>query len=829
MSDAFTESSTESQQPPPSPGGNGPPPAEDHKPTAPKDCESEVGHPRLIEIAGKIEANQANQVMVANEISMICMSGEGRARKFSLEHFEERLDGEGLQRAKRRLFYEREDVEPIVQRLEQRPLLVLAGENGVGKTSLAVAAVGLLRERGRAPVEEVLVCRRLESNIRVNFHTITQEEPKLCNRGLIFALAAGCSNADILRFFSSLTGDRLDVCLDRLRRSGAFLILTTDREAIPGEVERLRGLGVLYEVSTPSADTLCEGLRHLALHACREGEQDLAQRAESLIAGEGERIAAELQGMSWIATFVREYLPQILDGRLQVEDALRRLKDLSRWMLDDLPEDIETWCAVLSLTLCSAARRFGGVPWLQFETLRRDLLRLAQREMGRRRPRRSLTEVCRGRFVLQRARIEVEPGTLSDGDIVRFSAEMPRAEERLWEVLLGPGREVTATLVPLLRNLTQGEDIVLAQLAASALGRIGQIDPIYVILPRIEEWTRRRDGEKGGDRGALIRGTLLGYLYRGILGARERDLDFYADTAFQHLCAQFRSDSVEAVRTVLIALVPIATYDARRFGFAMSLLREAAAKWLTPQWDDLREIADMGRRGEHALRFFEKVLGRSGSVEEIQKLIDRTSHGAVVAENAWPVFRAFQYTLSGLFFSVLTQRVVLEHLRQWSREDEKKLGPLLAYVFLRPDGIGSMLARMASTKSPASDADEGSPFLESLHTDPEMIEVLGGFLEQTYVHLRAFPGRLRLQLEDGFVRLLAGWAREARSTPRLRPDIVDLLSGLFEARDEELSERVLRFAQEPPPLSPDHQSTDLHDLHQIAIEAVTRPPRRRMA
>jgi hypothetical protein len=110
-----------------------------------------------------------------------------------------------------------------------------------------------------------------------------------------------------------------------------------------------------------------------------------------------------------------------------------------------------------------------------------------------------------------------------------------------------------------------------------------------------------------------------------------------------------------------------------------------------------------------------------------------------------------------------------------------------------------------------------------------MIEVLGGFLEQTYVHLRAFPGRLRLQLENGFMNLLASWSREARSIPRLRPDVEDLLSGLFESNDEALSERVLRLAQEPPPFSSDHQPTELHDLHQIAIAAVTRPSRRRTA
>src|SRR5688572_8995558 len=123
----------------------------------------------------------------------------------------------------------------------------------------------------------------------------------------------------------------------------------------------------------------------------------------------------------------------------------------------------------------------------------------------------------------------------------------------------------------------------------------------------------------------------------------------------------------------------------------------------------------------------------------------------------------------------------------------------------KPEGSGGF--RLGVHGFGKGESVEGSPFLESVHAEAEAATSLGFFLEQIHLHLRPFPGLLRTLLEKGFISLLGGWAREGRSIPRLRPTVVDLLAGLFESSDPELSERILCLAQTPP------ASPELTDLH----------------
>lgn len=760
---------------------------------------------------------QGEQVTITNEIHYHRLSDEGRIQKLSITQHFERLDGERLSRERGRIYCEMTMVEPIVQRLEETPLLILTGQQGFGKTSLAIAASHRLWDRQRGTLEAVLLCRHLENNIRVDLKEVAGESEEFHRRIVIFREALNSGNEDFLRFVASLSSDRLEAFLDRLRRSGSFLIVTADQPGIPVSSDKLKGLGVLHELEEPTADLLLGSLRHLSrqlsLHQGETLNESVTERIEALIQSEGTVVSGELRGFSMVSAFAREYLVQVLHGKLSLREALLRVKDLSPWLLEELPERPEIWCTVLALILCSASRRHQGVPWFQFEALRRELVKLVDRETGRRRPRRNLREISRGGLFLKQAQAEIVPQPFPEADVVRFSD--PRRSDQLWEILLGPGRDLAAMMIPLLRRLLRQTDSYLAQAAASSLGRLGQIDPSYVTYSLIAEWT---DADGGDPDETLARGILLGSLYQGILGSREDEE--YRRGCLQLLPTFLRSDTVKAVQAVLVALLPIATYDRQLFGFAMNALKETAEKWLKPDWKELRAFADQLREKEQTLRLFEKIFETRGTVEEIPKRATYMFRRLVVARKAGPVFQSFQYTLTGLFFSAREQRAVLESLLEWIREDHENLGPLITYIFLQPDGIGTWLSRTALGQGIGkSETAEGSPFLESMYTEAEAAAVLGSFLEQVHQHLRSFPGLLGTLLEQGFLSLLGAWAREGRSIPRLRPTVVDLLSGFFESSDPELNELILSLAQSPP------ASPELTDLHHLAIEAVTRPPR----
>jgi hypothetical protein len=744
-------------------------------------------------------------------------SSEGRIKRLSVDQHFTPYDLEKLHRLRKDLFFEPEIIDPLTHALEQRSILFLSGDPGLGKTSIALLACALLCSRNRNPLDKVLLCSNLDRDLRVDLHEFTGEGEKYKNKVFILKHGFATRNEDLLRFSSALTRDGINYWSDRLRNNNAFLIITEDRSSIPAANDRLRSLGVLHELAPPTSEYLLNGLRYLVERRVAESEEFAdcirPEQIQEMIAEAGDLIAEELKGMARIASLVAEYLPQVLRQEISLSQALLRLKDLGPWLLQELAEHPAAWCTATSLALCSASRRPGGVPWLQFEAVRRALLHLVSREQGQRRPTRSLQEICCGGDVLRRARAEI----VRESFPVRIQFHERHYPDQLWAVLLDAGRDLIATILPLLQSLAEGDDVYPAQAAARALGRIGQIDPLYITDPLIHRWSVA-DRATGRRKSFRDRGALLGSLFQGILGTCE-------DEDYQRSCLQLlqwllRGDNVEALQAAVVSLSDIATTDQRGFQFAMSALRDIAERRLPPQLDKLRKLADRMREDEETLRLLEEIFEVRGTVEEIPRLTKKLFSRFIVAQDAFPVLYAFDCTLTRLFFSSRERRAVLERLVEWLQEDQEKLGPLVTYLFLKPEGISSLLEQLATVPQPGDNREmEGSLFLETVHNNSEAIAALSRFLEQLYIHLRIFPGVLRVLLEESYLSLLASCAREGKAVPRLRPTVVELLARLLESRDEEMNERILRLAQEHP-ASPDHA-----DLRQLATEAVTRPAR----
>ncbi|MFL6233699.1 MAG: hypothetical protein ACJ76N_11240 [Thermoanaerobaculia bacterium] len=749
--------------------------------------------------------------------------GEERIKRLSVEQHFQLLECEKLHRFRMRLYFEREMIEPLVHQLEQRPLLFLVGDPGLGKTSTALLTSGFLWDRNqakRAPQDKVLLCHHLESNVRVDFSEVTGGD-KYQNKILIFKDAFSAKNQDFVRFSSDLAGDRIDSWCERLRQNNSLLIVTTEGANIPCPREKLKSLGVLHELEEPSTEYLLDGLRHLArrLLAGSEGqfENIRPELIEELIASEGELIAKELRGMARIDALASEYLPQVLREEISLQEAIRRVNDFGPWLLQELPEHPSTWATVVALVLCSASPAQESAPWCQFEAIRRALLQHVSREQGQRRYRRSLREICGGDDLLRQARAEI----VRESSPVRVQFLERRYPDLLWEVLLGRGRDVTATVIPLLKTLAEGDDLYTGRAAASALGRIGQIDPRYITYPLLRKWSAP-NGVRENRRDFRDRGALLGSFFQGVLGARE-------DEEYQCECLQFlqwllQSSVNSTVQAAVVSLADIAISDHSHFEFAMRALRDVVEKRLGPQWAILRKLADtmreLGQNGgkKKVLLLLETILEVQGDIDDIPRFAATVFDGLIVARESLPILVSFEAALSRLFLSHQERRALLERLVEWLQEDQDKLGPAVTYLFLKSAGISSRLVRLASLpRSNEGEEAVGSLFLESVYDDPKGIVALSRFLEQLYIHIRVFPGLLRVLLEESYVRLLASCAREGKFIPRLRPTVVEILGHLFESRDEEMNSCILRLAQEHP------ASPDLTDLRQLAAEAVTRP------
>ena len=516
-------------------------------------------------------------------------------------------------------------------------------------------------------------------------------------------------------------------------------------------------------------------MRHLARRLLTESREQFEnirpERIEELIASEGELIAMELKGMARIASLAAEYLPQVLREEISLREALRRVKDFGPWLLQELPEHPSTWATVVALVLCSASSAQEGAPWCQFEAVRRALFQHMSREQGQR-SRRSLQEICCGDDLLRQARAEI----VRESSPVRVQFLERRYPDLLWEVLLGKGRDITATIIPLLKTLAEGDDLYTGKAAAIALGRIGQIDPHYITYPLIRRWSTP-DGIRGNRRDFRDRGTLLGSLFQGILGTPRENEDYQRE-CLQFLQRLLQSGANGAVQAAVVSLSNIAMSNHPRFEFSMRALRDIAAKRLAPQWDVLRGLADMmrelGRNGgeKKILCLLEELLEVKGNtVDDIPRLAANLFSKLIVAPDSLQILSSFDVALGGLFFHTTSAGPSWNIWWNGFRKIKRSSARCVTYLFLQSGGISSQLERLAVLQQQGNGEDAvGSLFLESVHDDLKGIAALSRFLPQLYLHLHAFPGLLRVQLEENYLRLLASCAREGRALPRLRPD-----------------------------------------------------------
>ena len=779
---------------PPAPQREQSPPHHRQESTASPGAPEPEGAGDSILLEGNIHASNSQ---IHNEINNewneynnieLCLDVNARSLQLTPERFES-IGLDRLQQIWQSFLFEHGAVERIVGALEKRRILVLAGKPESGKTGLAQLIAARLVNRRIC--SGALLCRDLNAKTRVDLRALTGEESRFQGRTLILRNALS-RNTDLIRFVERLTESELQSWIDRLLDAGSFLILTASEM---GSIrQRLSGLGILQEAPRPSSRMLLQGLQTCSRRRIEQlrGEEGnvTADEVEHFLQERGAEAAEKLESLPRIERFVRDYLIELAKGQLSFQQALERMDDTTEWLLADLPKDPETFYRVLALTLCSAAPIDMNAPWSGFEKLRRILSDFFRRELQQPHTERDLQSLYRRTEELEKSRAVLVQQGSAQPDGVAFLD--PRSAEKLWQTLLGPGREIISTLLPLLQELAAGDDSFLRQSAAQALGRIGQIDPPRMIYPLIEY---------SPDMGAS-----LGSLFQGILGSR--------DTAYRQAClARLRQALRSNPRRTLRSLLSVARIDLER---ALQEMKSFAMDRLTLQWRALHGESVRIREAEARIRATAPRGLVYKKIEALHRQAESQLAARIVPENIRPVMIAFSEVLTGLFFTSVDESLLLRTLRGWMQEHPESLGSLIPFLFLHPRGTASRLENISRRAAKISDS-ERSPLLLAAHVDSNAAMALQDFILEVYVRHQSFPGIFRHLQEMRFRSLLATWAQEAVAQRTTRTTMTRLLSGLFTSEDPRMGDWVLRQAQQPCP------SEELTDLRRLAIEALTRP------
>jgi hypothetical protein len=683
--------------------------------------------------------------------------------------------------------FERTELRWLREALIRNNVSIISGPPEWGKGTLARrAAYGLWRAR-RAAIQEVLVAGSLERNVRVNLARIAEDAKQYGGRILIFEDAVSLGNPDLKGLFAGLDEASLKALNQRLARQDTYIFLTSDSDHVNIPVA-LDALGVHRRLEAFSPPLLARILRE-RLTTRLEGlsPDDHPARAviESLLADREHKlddIAARLGRPPYLVQFVDRILRDPRAYHLDLEGAVHDVNDLSAWLLDDLAADPRAWSYVIALTLASAAPPLRAVPWFQFHELWQRLCRFLERE--RRDETRALTPHDLGASdrLLRRARAEVRGSAFPEGATIRF--EDPSYPERLWRVLLGRGRGLASVLVRFLRGVIDEGDFYLREAAGRSLGRLGELDPGYLVYPTISSYAQSDDP---------ARHIALGKVLQGALGSRQPG---YQEGCLRWLRDNTAGPEADAFRVRAVALREVGVFNAH---LALTELRHLLDEGLGTKLDDLTGAHESLLRLEADVRRLASDAGTSRLVAAWHdEMLERIA-AALFSPKERQVLAAVRFAIVGLCFAG-DPIEVLSQLLTWSK-DSNGSSPLVTLLFIDGDGIA---VKLRDNKTPlwgtAPDAGSDSAFvcdriLAAASIGSASVERLCTFLEQTYRSIVSFPSTFRPGLRANFTAIITGWVDEAAAVAEIAPTVRGILNKLLAASDPELVEGVFTVVQ----------------------------------
>ena len=762
----------------------------------------------------EIRARTVNVAETVHQYEVSISSREtSRPQELSPSHFQvwdpRQLDGFADDAV-----YDTEEVTRLEGTLYERRLLVITGEEEVGKGAMALLLAARARVRANGACSEVLYSPGLGDDVAVSLDRLSEKGGRCAGRLLVFRDAFATQNEGLLRIPRDLDASQLGRLQQRLEASGTLLILTSDRARLPGNdaEPRLRGLGILEEMRGPGGELLLRDLHRRA--DCLGFDHGARDEVSRVVVEHGRRIVDELLTVPRIDRFVRFYLLEVARTNLALEEALARVRNRETWLLSELSGDPEAWAFALALVLAQPLRSPEGVPWYPFYLLWREIVRHLRLELRLGREAREAGSLIVGREILDRVRARVRrvpPGT----DTVQFQSSVD--PEVLWEALLGPGRSLASSLVPLLQRLAEDGDLALRETAARALGRVGRVDPVNLVFPLIHEWSRQNAPRP--------RRFALGRMLQGIFAGRDAE---YREICLRQLRYTALWRSGEEVWPGAMALGELGRLD---LSLAVRELVDLLGRGLRDRPGHVSPLEREVLRVYEEKRRSEKEGEDRTEEERIREALDIAVR-VMFSEEEQHAFYAVQVALAGLCHSNSPIRVLSELRQRLLERAEGKLLPLMAFLLLDDDGIADRLERF-KTSVPVTEAEEGKAAVCVAVNDLVLYasledgsaESLRQILVTVLRGTDEFPGLISRGLKARFALLLKSLARDAVLIPDIQNACAALFAALLDSEDRELKEMVFLMLKRDEDFT--KEGSKMAELARQAL--MPRAPRRTLA
>jgi hypothetical protein len=645
--------------------------------------------------------------------------------------------------------------------LEKHHILLLAGNRGCGRSTLAIYLGARIADH--AHLQSTLVVGPLDHKVQIDLWKLAASEKDFARRTIVFTDAFGRRNNDLLGFFARNDAVQWEQFTTKLRASQTYLIFTVEPDSIAHFRQQASEGIICREVHPPGRDRVGRGLDLRVTWLQHRGllsEEHVRQIAENR-----EHLLDNLRTLPRVAGF----LDQFKDSDPDLKAALHRFDDIAFWFSQDLAADVDAWCFVLTLALAHVVRPAGSVGWYELERIRRAVTerikgdselfprRLGpepnEAEMHKRTAGQSLSDDS----LLRHGRAEVAKDPSRLGDVVRFIDRSYAAA--IWQTLAQHHRRVLTALLPTLRAIAEDErgpgSYAVRSLAAQMVGRIGELDPFSMSMPLVQqEWVGARDRAQH---------PFVGRLLQGMLTSHNENYKQVAIGAVDSLMVERLGYETGMSDRLLTAISAYSLLGERELSLAMKKLGVLATTKLAPVMANLHQLEQLVER-------VDQHLSRTTSQQAADDLL---SHRVRLGRLANQLSAQHAATLLALkqavvYLCLTTDSVtVLCAMREWIAHGGPQTGTLVALLFLH-GGIAEDLETAAANVRSLSGAEQASPIVQSLSNNTNAVEPLGAFLADLHSSIdksSSLPAELQRELRDRFRSQLTEWARAAKDNP----------------------------------------------------------------
>ncbi|MCG8418040.1 MAG: hypothetical protein MJE77_08880 [Proteobacteria bacterium] len=658
----------------------------------------------------------------------------------------------------------------LADKLGSYRITLMIGPAELGKRTIATGTAASLCHNQE--LKGVLDCKiNLEQNVAVDLAALIKDD-RFRDHIVLFKNAFHHQNNDLQEFAREVEDANFQDLCEQLKRRNVFIIFTSDDSKIKNLAASIDRVQV--QLQGPDKPARRKFLEDEALRRLAEADSVRAAQESSPLSswlGDGvDLVLDKIDTIPKLCRFVRSYFAPLLGNELTVAEAVDHFGNVDSWLLEDKANDLDLLTYATTLTLCSVSPDLGNPSWYQFDLLRRRVYHCIRRELRQSGQPRDSTSLCVEKQVIEEldAVVESELG----GGVIRFKQE--ERAETFWECLLGNGRVLLSTVVPVLNKLLESEYSPLQALCARALGRIGQLEPNSLIVPLLAN-------PQG--KPAVSDWRSLGALMQGVLASKSTQ---YIETVLSHYQNVLADEKVGGA---ILSLAEIAEISLPR---AMNELHTVITTHLVQRLEDLA----------HGEQQFRELVAR-------QQRVGRPFGGRVDFQRTdkdwdWLELLVLIYPPGEkleIFLRVIMAILrmfdhggalpVIQTILSWISPGQQQLTAFLSLAFLWEGCVFDVLETNAE-----GDDECWSPVLRSGADTVDGAEQLVEFLVEIYIVIDNLIQPLQPTLRERWLLLLRCWAEQAsrrqthRKGQKRREFVIDVFSRLLHAPDKEIQERV---------------------------------------